>query len=107
MVPLLHPPTTALRSGIRVTMGVFDSLAILKRRRCSFFPQIPRTNERLLQSNRTRRIKVVVQFLGDIVDHLLCFDAVTRLIQRRRKHGDGALAWGNCNNAASDTTLGW
>src|SRR5271170_4338919 len=59
----------------------------------------------LFQSNRTRRVEVVVQLLSDIVDHFLRFHAVSSLIKGRSKDRDGAFARSDGYNSASHSAL--
>src|SRR5277367_5460837 len=57
------------------------------------------------QSNRARRVEVIVKLPGNIFDHFLRLHAVASLIERRSKHSDGAFARGDGDDSATNTAL--
>src|SRR6476660_2306540 len=61
----------------------------------------------LFQPDRTRRVEVVVQLVGNILNYLLRLYAVSRLVQWRRKHSDRALARGDSHDPTTNSALRW
>src|ERR1051325_6024050 len=58
-----------------------------------------------LQAYGTRRVQVVVQLPGHVLDDLLSLHTVAGFIQRRSEDRDGPLAGHNRHNAAADAAL--
>src|SRR5258708_34508849 len=64
-----------------------------------------RRNHDLLQTDRTWRVEVVAQLLGNVFDYFLSLNAVPRLIEWGRKNGNGPFAGDDGYNPTPNSAL--